>query len=626
MVDKIKNSIKENWRLYVTVVLGIALLVIQYKAMLKGNVQVAAHRVIFTSLCAACFFLNHKSEKLLVRCVNWLCFGISIAAIIYALLNGDRWAKRIQIVSPITTADIVICILLTLVLLIGTRRIAGNVLTIITVIFIAYGFFGKYLPGALTHKGFSIARFTEINMLTTSGTFGIATGTVATTVFFFVLFTTFLELSGGGKLFIDLAVNVCGRMRGGTAKGAIVSAALMGMINGSATANVSAVGPLTLPIMKKHGFDRDTAGGIVAASSTGGLLMPPVMGAAAFIMAENTGTQYSSIIIMAIFPAILYYFGIFQQTDFYSRRNNIEALSKEELPDWKDSLKRYGLVLIPLVVLVYFIISGNSIMMSGLKATGVLIVLSMIRKETRLTPKKICAGIAATLKGMVSIVFPCAAAGLIVGTVINSSLANKISALFVTISGGNVLICMLCCMVVCIIFGMGMPSSSAYILVAMLMAPTLIKLGIPLMAAHFFVFYFAILSFVTPPVALAAYAAAGIAEGDAFKTGFKAFKFTFAGFIIPFIFCFDQGLLMMESMPENIIRFVLTGFAVYLLSGVFENYYFVKPNLVQKILAAASAICLAIPVQMFDYIGLAGGLVVIVWLLLSRKKAAAPAV
>lgn len=607
---------KSDWRTYSVAVVSISVLVLQIFAMYFTMVPVIAHRVAFICLAMILLFIK-KEQTRLGTALNWLFILLCLFDMAYFFAEASRMEMRIAFVEDLEPMDYFAGVTFLIMLLEGTRRIAGNVLFGLAVIFIAYGFAGPHLPGALAHTGFNLTNFLEANTMSMGGVLGTATGAVVNYVFYFLLFTSFLEVSGGGQLFIDTAIWLAGRYRGGTGKAEIVSSALMGMISGSAVANVVGVGSLTIPIMKKNGFDGATAGGITAAAATGGQLMPPIMGAAAFVMAETTNIDYSHIIVAAALPAFFYYFGIFCQVDFYALRKGLKGQTFDERPDIKASVKKYLHMMFPLGLLVYYIATGKSVMLAGFITTGTLIAVSFLRRETWMTPDRILKGIVATVRGMPSITLPCATAGLIISAVIASSLGTKLSALFVALAGSSIFVSLLAIMVVCIILGMGMPTISAYIIVAMLLVPSIIQLGVPLLAAHMFVFYFALLSFVTPPVALSAYTAAGIAGADATETGWKAFRFTFAGFIVPYVFAYNQALFMSGSLFAIIWVSATCTLGIWVLAGALMGWFFTGASLAERLLGAAFAFCLISPGYYTDFIGLGG---VALLLLFSFKK------
>ncbi len=616
---------KENWRPCTIAFVAVSVLVLQIAAMYFTLVPVIAHRYSFVCLAMILLFLN-KSENRITTIINWLFIVLCIVDMAYVFMEAPRIEMRIAFVEDLETMDYFVGATFIVMLLEGTRRIAGNVLFALAVFFIAYGFAGPYLPGVLAHTGFDLTIFLETNTMTMGGVFGTATGAVVNYVFYFLLFTSFLEVSGGGQLFIDAAIWLAGRFRGGTGKAEIVSSSLMGMISGSAVANVVGVGSLTIPIMKKNGFDKASAGAITAAAATGGQLMPPIMGAAAFVMAETTNIDYSHIIVAAALPAFFFYFGIFCQVDFYAQKHGLKGQSAEERPDIVSSVKNYIHMMFPLGLLVYYIATGKSIMLAGFITTGVLIVLSFLRRSTRMTPRRILQGIVATVRGMPAITLPCATAGLIISAVIASSLGTKLSALFVAIAGGSIFLSLLAVMVVCIILGMGMPTISAYIIVAMLLVPSLIQLGVPLLAAHMFVFYFALMSFVTPPVALSAYTAAGIAGADASETGWKAFMFTFAGFIVPYVFTYNQALLMDGSLSTILWVSGTCALGIWVLAGARMGWYLTGASPVERLLGAALAFCLIAPGLATDLVGLCGVLLLLLFSFRKKRTGLQPAV
>lgn len=596
---------KETWRSNVIALIAISVLVLQIAAMYFTLVPVIAHRFSFIALAMMLLYMR-KGKSSLENTFNWVFIALCLFGIGYVFMEAERIEMRIAFVDDMEPMDYFVGITFVVMLLEGTRRIAGNVLFGLALVFIAYGFGGPLLPGVISHSGFSMDIFLESNILSTGGIFGTATGAVVNYVFYFLLFTTFLEVSGGGQLFIDSAIWLAGRFRGGTGKAEIVSSALMGMISGSAVANVVGVGSLTIPIMKKNGFDAETAGAITAAAATGGQLMPPIMGAAAFVMAETTNISYAHIALAAAIPAFFYYFGIFCQVDFYSQKHGLKGQSRDQLPDIRTSMKKYLHMMFPLGLLVYYIAAGKSIMMAGLITTGTLILISFLRRETWMTPDRILKGVVDTVRGLPSIALPCATAGLIISAVIASSMGTKLSSLFVVIAGGSIFLSLVAVMIVCIILGMGMPTISAYIIVSMLLVPSLIQLGVPLLAAHMFAFYFALLSFVTPPVALSAYTAAGIAGADPSRTGWKAFMFTFAGFVVPFVFAYDQALLMEGSIGWIIWVSFTCGIGVWVLAGSIMGWFYAAASLVERLLGATFAVMLIIPTKLTDVIGLCG--------------------
>ena len=386
------------------------------------------------------------------------------------------------------------------------------------------------MPGLLAHRGLSLERFIDLQVLSPNGIFGLPIGVSAELVFYFILFGAFLERSGGGELFSDMAYSVTGRVRGGAAKASLVSSALYGTISGSAVANVVVDGMITIPLMKRSGFQPHFAAAVEAVASTGGQIMPPVMGAAAFILAQIVGVSYWQVAIAAAIPAFLYYVALFFAIDFESAKRGLVGLTKAELPDVKTGLKLRIHLIIPLALLVYYIIAGTIMPVTAvLRALAAVVIISFLRRATWMTPARILGALEKGAKESVSVAIPCAVAGIIIGVVINSGLGLKFTDIMLFLSGGYLPVTLILVMIAVIILGMGMPTSAAYLMAAILMAPALINLGVPTLAAHLFIFYFAVISMITPPVALASYAAASIGEADLWKTGIAGMKIAFPG-------------------------------------------------------------------------------------------------
>ena len=582
-------------------------------------VPVIIHRIIFLSLIILMIYLKPAKSKW-EKYFNWVSTPILFIQMVYVLLHSERISTRINFIDDPTTMDLFLGVVLILIVLEVTRRLAGIALTLIVLFFIAYGFLGPWMPGALSHRGFDIASFIDTQVLSGAGIFGIPIGAVISYVFYFIVFTAFLEKSGGGQLFIDAALSVAGWTRGGPAKAAVIASAAMGTISGSAVANVVGSGAFTIPLMKRTGFPPHVAGAVEAAASTGGQLMPPIMGAAAFIMAEVTGIPYTQIALAAVAPAILYFLSIFFQIDFYAQKVGLTGLSKSELPDLKTSAKKYGHTMIPLATLVYFMAIGNSLMFAGLKSTVLLILLSFLSKETRMWPMKCLDALRMGMKTMPLIAVPCASAGIIIGVVSSSGLGLLFSNFFLNMAGGSVLLTFIVIMIVCIILGMGMPTVSAYIIVIVLMVPSVVQLGVPVLAAHMFVFYFALLSFVTPPVALAAYAAAGIADADSTRTGVQAFKLTLGGFIIPYVFISDPALLLIGSIPWIIWCIFTTTLGIYVLGGSVTGWFFMKATPMERVVGILSSALLVVPTAFTDYAGMILCILLLMFNFLKAKK------
>ena len=445
-----------------------------------------------------------------------------------------------------------------------TRRVAGMALVVIALIFLAYVFAGPYLPGFLGYPGMSVKRFFS-QVYTGAGILGPTTAVSSTYIILFIIFAAFLQASKVGDYFVNFAFAAAGRSRGGPAKVAIFASGLMGMINGTSAGNVVSTGSLTIPLMKKVGYSKKSAGAVEAAASTGGQIMPPIMGAGAFIMAEITGIPYTEIAIAAVIPAILYFASVYFMVDFEAAKLGMRGMREDELPKLRKLIKQVYLF-IPIIILIYALFQGYSVIRAGTLATVSAAVVSW------LTPNKM--GIRAILRALdiasvmaIQIIVVCAAAGIIVGVISLTGVGARFSVLLLDVAEASHLLALIFAMFISILLGMGMPTTAAYAVAASVVAPGLVQLGIEPLTAHFFVFYFAVVSAITPPVALASYAAAGISGANAMETSVASFRIGIAAFIVPFMFFYNSALLM-EGDWFTIARALVTAtFGVYLLSG-----------------------------------------------------------
>jgi TRAP transporter 4TM/12TM fusion protein len=477
----------------------------------------------------------------------------NIAFVVYYVLYERAGAA--------TKIDIVLGCILILLVLDMTRRIMGWALPIITLVFIAYAFFGSHIPiPYVKHAGVDLSRFISYEYLSTEGLFTIPLGVSATFIAVFVIFASFLIHSGVGSFFMDAATAIAGGMTGGPAKISVVSSAAMGSVSGSAVANVVTTGSVTIPLMKRMGFPAIIAGGIEGTASTGGQIMPPLMGAAAFIIASITGNPYVIICIAAFIPALLSFLSVFIIVHFESERYGIKGLPKEELPKLWPILKRKGHLVLPIGVLVAMLLMGYTAMKAGLYSIVSVVLVSTLQRETRMGPKKIVSTLEDGARSVLPIVAACACSGIIVGVLTLTGLGLKISYLLVRIAQGNLPVLLILAMCASILLGMGITTTAAYLLVAIIVAPALAKMGIPELAAHMFVFYFAVISTITPPVALAGYTAAGIAETDPFKTSLVGFRIGIAKFVVPYYMIYRPDIMLLSGNIPNILAALVASF------------------------------------------------------------------
>ncbi|MCF4151457.1 TRAP transporter permease [Dethiosulfovibrio sp. F2B] len=496
---------------------------------------------------------------------DWILAAASLAPGIYIMANYTDITYRMAQVDPVTTAQLILGSLLTVLLLEATRRVVGLPLALIAAFFTAYMYYGNYMPGIMKGLSFSFHEVIEQIYLIDEGIFSIPLGVSATFVMIFLIFGGFLEKSGVGAYFMEFAQAFTGTSPGGPAKIAVVSSALFGSISGAAVANVYGTGTFTIPLMKRIGYPPFFAGAVEAVASTGGQIMPPIMGAGAFIMASFLGEQFRTIMIAAVLPALLYYAAVLLMVHLGALKNNLKGLSPEDLPDKKVVIKKLYMMS-PIVVLIYLLLTGYTPMLAAVIGIGAAWLVSMPNKETRMGPKAILDAVYTGAKNIPVVCIACAAAGLVVGSVSLTGIGFKFVGLVFSLANGAPFIALILIALVSLVLGMGLPTTSAYILGAALGVPALAKLGFDPLAAHMFVFYFAIVSNITPPVALAAYAASSIADANPNKTGFQAMKLGILAFIIPFAFCYDQGLLLSAGLTNNVIS-VLGGIGALFSMG-----------------------------------------------------------
>ena len=487
----------------------------------------------------------------------------------------------------------------------AARRVVGLPMVCVVLGFLAYAFAGPYMPGVLAHRGLTLSQLVGHLFYTTEGVFGIPLGVSSTFIFLFILFGAYLESTGLGKFFIDLANSIAGWASGGPAKVAVLSSGLMGTVSGSSVANVVGTGSLTIPMMKKLGYHKNFAGAVEAAASTGGQLMPPVMGAAAFLMAEFVGVPYIDIVKAAVVPALLYFAGVWLGVHFEAKRGKLKGLPKEQLPHFFTLLKERGHLALPLVIIVYLLVSGYTPMRAALVAIVLAILCSALRKSTRMQPIEIVRGLEKGAKNVLGVLVACAAAGIIIGVVTKTGVGLKLASGLLTLSGGLLLPTMFFTMITAILLGMGVPTTANYVITSTIAAPALVQMGVPVLAAHMFVFYFGIIADVTPPVALAAYAGSGISGGNALKTGVNASKLAIAAFIIPYIFVMSPVLLMMQGTALELFISTVTALGgMVAISSALIGYLADDCRLAERLILVVAGLMMIQPGLVTDVIGL----------------------
>jgi TRAP transporter 4TM/12TM fusion protein len=579
---------------------------------------------LFLAFCLAVGFVHYPlhpkkpgSLPLLVVDLILAALGFSFAIYIYV----DYWNFIFRVGDP-SNWDLFFGIVSIVLIFELTRRVVGWSLLIIAFAFMAYCFFGEFLPAPFSHRGYDLERIATTLFMSKNGLFGVPIRVTTYFIYLFIAFGAFYEICGGTEFFVDLASAVFGKLRGGPAKVSVAVSGMMGTISGSAVANTVTTGALTIPLMKRIGFERHVAGAVEATASTGGQLMPPVMGAAAFIMAEYLGVPYIEVCKAAVIPAVLYFLAIYSVVHFYSLKIGIKGLQDSEIPSVKLVFLDKWMFTVPLIVLIGILVYGYSPRVAVLFSLLAIVVMSFFRKESRMMPSKIFDAMAKTGYNSVMVVGACATAGIVIGVVLLTGMGAKITALVITISAGSLFIALPIVMLASILFGMGLPTVVCYVLLAATVAPSLINLGVTPMAAHLYIFYFGMLCMVTPPVCFAAYAGAAIAEAEPMKTGWTAWTFALAGFLLPYMFVYNNSILLMGSVM-NILFSILTGaIGVICLGAGITGYLRKAASFPEKILLLAAAFLLIKPGWATDLIGfLCAGTVLILQIRKSGFKA-----
>ncbi len=536
---------------------------------------------------------------------DWLASALALATGAYFAWHAGIIEQRIVLLDPLTDADVVFASLLFVLTLELTRRTTGLGLTALVLVFVAYNFFGHLLSGVLQHGLIDYRHFLEITVFTTDGILGLPVRVAATYAFLFVLFGTLLQAAGGGEFFFDFAAAISGRRPGGPAKVAVVSSGMYGMISGSPTSDVVTTGSVTIPIMRRLGYPKTFAGAVEVSASTGGSLMPPVMGSAAFIMADYTGIEYRDIAVAALLPALLYYVSVYSQVHFASVRRGMRGLDEERIPAMGRTLTRGGLFLLPLVVITVALLEGYTPTMVAIFGSLSVLAVALLRKSTRIGPRALIGALADTCVRMVPVAGACAAAGLVIGGITMTGLAAKIAHLVYAITDAQVLASLLLTALITVVLGLGMPTPSAYILAAVLMGPLLAQIGIADLPGHMFILYFAVMSAITPPVAVAAYAASSIAEANPLHIAALSVRLAIGAFIVPFAFVYGPELLMQGEWTETVLAFASAAGGLVMLAAALESHLRAPLGGWLRLLAALAGLCLVLPDWRLTLVGLA---------------------
>ena len=624
------------WRQYITVVISVVFVLFQLYATLTGHITaqiLRATHLAFIQLLA--YLLFPASKKMRKDTLPW--YDVVLALIgascwMYIVINFDTLVRRS---GNNTVLDVIIGVVGILILFESCRRIVGLPIMIIAGCFVFYAFVGKYLPGFMHHRGYSLQRVVCHLFYNTEGIMGTPIGACSTFIFLFILFGALLEKTGIGQFFIDVCNAIAGGASGGPAKVAVLSSALLGTVSGSSVSNTVGSGSFTIPMMKRLGYKGEFAGAVEASASTGGQLMPPIMGAAAFLMAESLGMPYITIVKAAIIPAVLYFTGIFITVHLEAKKMNLKGLPKDQLPKFMPLFLGRGYMLLPLLVIIYFLCTGKTAVFAALMGIvscliiGFAVSLVDLAKGRRPTfnVKDMVDVMCAASRNIISVAIACGMAGIIIGIVTLTGLGLKMGAGLVTLAHGQLFLTLIFTMVASIILGMGAPTTANYLITSTITAGAIIQLNVLPLAAHMFAFYFGIIADVTPPVALAALAGAAIAKAKPMRTAVNATKLAIGAFIIPYMFVFNSQMLMIDANALQLIYILITALiGMFGISVALEGYGFgFTSNIIERILFAAGGLLCVIPEGMTDVIGLCMLAVLCAFQIIRRRLRKKPA-
>jgi len=626
------NNVFENegrFTNFVNVIIGlmtIAASIYHIVAAYVGVPESMKHRPTHVALVLVLVFLlkGNKINNLRKISIKDLIFIILVVLpCSYAYINSERFTTRFLFIEEFTMVDFCMGLFLIIGIIEAGRRTVGLPLPIISIGAIAYACLGKYLPPPFYHSGFSLSEVIEYLYTTLDGIWGSPIHAMATFVFIFILFGAILTSTGLGKFFSDISQAIAGKYTGGLPKTAVISSALLGMISGSAVANVATTGAFTIPTMKKYGLPGEFAAGVEAAASTGGQFTPPIMGAAAFIMAEITGIPYVEVVKYAIIPALLYYLSVFLQVHFRSDRLGLSGLPPSEVPSGWKIIRSQGYLLFPLILIIWLMFSGYTAARAGLFgifATIILCVLDSGKRSELL--EMVIIGLKSAPTSIMSVTAACANAGILIGVIGLTGMGLRFTTIIVDLSHGILALALILTMLLCVLLGMGMSTAGVYIVTGSLLGPALVKLGLLPIQAHMFLLLFCCVSGITPPVALAAYTAAGIAGCDPMKAGFSAWKLGLSAYIIPYMFAYGSGLLGIGNWYIVMQSVITACIGILGLTMAIEGWMLVDLSKFQRVLAFSGAILSIVQGSMSDIIGLGVIFIIIVNQIIKKRSLA----
>lgn len=606
-VDKesaFRKLMGSHHRLVALVAIGFSLFQLYTASfgLLPAQIQRAVH-LLFVLFLAYLLYPIRKGRK--ESRIPWYDGLLALVAALSAGYIAYNYTGLMERAGAFTTLDILVGTLGILSVLEACRRVVGLPILIIACSFIAYAFLGPYMPGFLNHRGYSFRRIVGHLYFTTEGILGLPLGVSSTFIFLFILFGAFLDKTGIGKFFIDVANAIAGFSAGGPAKVAVISSAMMGTISGSSVSNTVGTGSFTIPLMKKLGYKPEFAGAVEAASSTGGQLMPPIMGAAAFLMAETLGIPYLEVAKAAVIPAILYFSGIFIMVHLEAKKLGLLGIPRNQLPRISQVMKEQGHLILPLLAILYFLIQGATPMKAALYGIVTSVLAGMLRKSTRMSPKDFLDALETAGRSILGVAIACATAGIIIGIVTLTGLGLKMASGLIALAGGLKIPTLIFTMLASLVLGMGVPTTANYLITSTITAPAVVQLGVPMLAAHLFAFYFGIIADITPPVALAAYAGSAIARSNPFRTGVTASRIAIAAFIIPYIFALNPVMVLIGATPLKVLQILLTSLAGMLgIGAAMEGYFLGIAKPWERILYLVGGLLLIDPAFLTDVAGI----------------------
>jgi len=603
MTDRALNEKTAAWKDAVgklVFIIGLAAscfhIYVSATGILEAYKMRTTHLMFLLPMTFLIYPMRKKGRFSSINFLDFLWFAATLAGMVYlSQIAYSRLVMRVPFVSPLNTLDYVVAVFLVVAVLEATRRVAGMGMVVVCLVALAYAFWGNHLHGKLRHTGTTVLRMAEQMSLSTNGIFGSTVAASATYIFMFTLFGEFLEYSGAGQFFIDIAFSLTGKARGGPAKMAVIASGLMGMISGSSTANVTSTGTYTIPLMKKTGYRPAFSGAVEAAASTGGQIMPPVMGAASFLLAEYVGISYISLCAIAAIPAVLYFLAVFAAVHFEAVRVGLKGVESDgEVKPWKWLLLHQGYLAAPIFVILITMIMGLSAYKAALYSIVSILIILVAEKRGKVDWKGLVKTLARGGRAAVMIAVTCAAAGIVIGVSNETGIGVKFASIIISLGKGNLYLILPMVMLASIVLGMGLPTSACYIMVAAIAVPALIKMGCSTMASHLFALYFGVFSGITPPVAISAYAAAGLAKSSPMKTGWLAVGLALPAFIIPYVMIFNPALILEGSILSTVWVVLEALVAIVGMAGGVIGCVFKPFSLWQRILLTGSSIVFVI--------------------------------